>query len=208
MLCDRDAVPFSVSIEALEHDSKGRLKVLNRYHLENYFLDENVLAGVFSIMEPEGSWLRNPEQIRTRLKDIARSMISYTAALIESANYRNLVGNLDIMPRGCHDKSADDLARLVKERADAERTRINAIIDDGSIESSVHSTVETLQRSLDDDTDLWKATIPGKQFFNRFASQTGIDSGRLKTLYLREAERREPNPFSDIVTIFEHFSRM
>jgi hypothetical protein len=206
MLCDRDAVPLFAPTEPLEEAGKGRLKILNRYHLENYFLNEDVLAGIFSIMEPEDSWLRKPEQIRDKLKELARSMISYTAALIESAKYRNQVGNLDIMPKACHDKSSEDLAKLIHGRANEEKIRINSAIDESSIEASVRATVEKLEQSLNDDS--WKQLIPGKQLFNRFAAQTRLDSGRLKTLYLREAEKHSPHPFTDIISIFEQFSRM
>jgi len=208
MLCDRDAVPLFAPTEPLEEAGKGRLKILNRYHLENYFLDEDVLAGIFSIMEPEGSWLRNPAQIRAKLKELARSMISHTAALIESAKYRNLVGNLDVMPKACHDKSSEELAKLIHGRASEEKTRINSVIDESSIETSVKATVEKLEQSLDDESDSWKQTIPGKQLFNRFAAQTKMDSGRLKTLYLREAGKHSPHPFAEIISIFEEFSRM
>ncbi|MCC5668322.1 ATP-binding protein [Nostoc sp. CHAB 5784] len=208
MLCDRDAVPLSVSTSSLEDAGKGRFKILKCYHLENYFLDEKVLAGVFSMMEREDSWLCNPDKIRLRLREIAKKMIPYTAALIESAKYRSLVGNLDIMPKGCHDKSSSELAVLIQERTQAERKRIVEIINDDDIKASVMRTVENLQQSLENDTDDWKSTIPGKQLFNRFASETKIDTGRLKTLYLREADNHSPYPFADIVAIFEQFARM
>ena len=200
MLCDRDAVPQSASVEALEETGKGRLRVLKSYHLENYFLDENVIAGIFSIMEPEDSWLRNPKQIRAMLREIATTMISYTAALIVSANYRILVGNLDIMPKACHDKSPEELIKQINERINSEKARINSTINEVDIATSVKLIVEKLQHSLEEDTDEWKHMIPGKQLFNRFASKTGIDSGRLKTLYLREAEKHAPYPFADILS--------
>ncbi|MDZ7957352.1 MAG: ATP-binding protein [Aulosira sp. DedQUE10] len=208
MLCDRDAVPLSACKSSFEEAGKGRLKVLERYHLENYFLDEKVLARVFSMMEPEGSWLRSPEEIRIKLRDIAKQMIPYTAALIESAKYRSLVGNLDIMPKGCHDKSANELAILMRNCAQSERERINQVINNTNIETSVMETVENLQKSLEDDTEEWKSNIPGKQLFNRFASQTKIDPGRLKTLYLREASNHSPYPFVDIIDTFEQFASM
>jgi hypothetical protein len=208
MLCDRDAIPLSVSAVDLETAGKGRFKVLNRYHLENYFLNETVIASIFSMMEPEGSWLREPERIRTKLKEIAQSMVSYTAALIESAHYRNLVGNLDIMPKAFHEKSLEELATLMQNRAKSEKDRINAIVDESRIESSIKETIEKLQQSLIEGSDSWKNIIPGKQLFNRFASLTKIDSGRLKTLYLREAEKHNPYPFADIVSIFEQFNQM
>jgi hypothetical protein len=69
-------------------------------------------------------------------------------------------------------------------------------------------TIENLKQSIDEDTEEWKYNIPGKQLFNRFASRTKIDSGRLKTLYLREAFNHSPYAFADIITIFEKFSSM
>lgn len=206
MLCDRDAIPFSSTPDELEAASKGRLKVLKRYHLENYFLDENILASVFSSMEQEGAWLRDPQQIRAKLKELAQATLSYSAALIESARYRNLAGNLDIMPKGCHDKSSIELADLFKNRATEERTRINAVLNEGDIERSIQATMETLQQSLNTDTDEWKHLVPGKVLFNRFAAQAKLDAGRLKTLYLKEAEKHEPYPFADIIQIFERFA--
>jgi predicted ATPase len=56
MLCDADTVPLSLDKSALTEFSKGRLSVLDRYHVENYFLEEDLLARVFSSLEPEGSW--------------------------------------------------------------------------------------------------------------------------------------------------------
>jgi hypothetical protein len=48
MICDRDAFPSLEALEQVRRASNGRLKVLSRYHLENYFLDENLLAKMFS----------------------------------------------------------------------------------------------------------------------------------------------------------------
>jgi hypothetical protein len=66
MLCDRDAVPAVSDQLTIEATAKGRLKLLNRYHLENYFLDEDTVAAMFSALEPSDSWLVSPEQIRNR----------------------------------------------------------------------------------------------------------------------------------------------
>jgi ABC-type cobalamin/Fe3+-siderophores transport system ATPase subunit len=206
MLCDRDAVPLSDSENYIEEIGKGRLKLLNRYHLENYFLDENILAKIFLKMDPQESWLCDPVEIREKLKNIARHMIAYTTSLIESAKYRNQVGNLDIMPKGCDKKSSDELANLIQMRVRTERERINLIIDEASIKSSVQETFDALNQSIEGDTDSWKKIIPGKQLFNTFAHQSGIGAGRLKALYLSESTNHSPYPFEDIVTIFERFN--
>src|SRR5438105_3151682 len=99
MLCDRDAVPPSRDATQV---ATSRLKVLNRYHLENYFLEEEVLAKVFEPMEPEDSWLRSPQQIRTTLREIARIQVPYAAALTTSSYFREQVGNVSVMAKDCH----------------------------------------------------------------------------------------------------------
>jgi hypothetical protein len=60
MLCDGD------SLASVPGDKAGdRLRILPRYHVENYFLNEHVLARVFEQLdEPEDSWLRDPTKIR------------------------------------------------------------------------------------------------------------------------------------------------
>ena len=112
MLCDRDAAPASTTSIALLPQT-DRLQILPRYHLENYFLDENVIAKMFEPMEKDGSWLRCPEHIRAKLKEIASGLLSYAAALTVSSTLRQAVGSLDIMPSDCHGKNATELVQLI-----------------------------------------------------------------------------------------------
>src|SRR5207249_3710261 len=74
LLCDRDAI-YSLGKSALAIGPLKKIKQLSKYHLENYFLDENVLARGFASMEPRESWLRSPEMIREKLREIGRSVI-------------------------------------------------------------------------------------------------------------------------------------
>jgi len=98
MLCDRDSAPVS-EIPTLETQANGRLKFLNRYHLENYFLNAEVIARMFVELEPPGSWLRDAAAIEQRLREIARESLSYATALIVSTQIRRRVGNVTLMPR-------------------------------------------------------------------------------------------------------------
>jgi hypothetical protein len=204
MLCDRDAAPYpNASTAPLSHTD--RLQILPRYHLENYFLDENVIAKVFEPMEKEGSWLRSPDQIRAKLKEIAAGLLSYAAALTVSSTLRQAVGNLDIMPSDCHGKSAVELVQLTLNVKNSELTRITALLDESEIRRSVEETFNCLQNSLN-ETDTWKRLIPGKPLLNSFAAQTQLASGRFKLMYLKEAQNFEPNPFAEVISIFEKFA--
>ena len=203
MICDRDAVPPSRDSTQI---ASPRLKVLSRYHLENYFLDEKILAGVFEAMEPEGSWLRSPNEIRKVLEEIARTQIAYAAALTTSSYFREQVGNLNIMAKECHGMSIDTLVGQLMTRVGEEQSRIANSVQPGVVESYARTMAQKLQDSLDNDTDEWKALIPGKPLLNLFASRAKLDAGRLKTAYIREAEKQHLNPFQEVIDVFASFS--
>jgi hypothetical protein len=208
MLCDRDAVPATRDTSDLEKSANNRLRVLSRYHLENYFLDENVIASMFQAMEHDDSWLRQPREINAKLKQIARESISYAAALIISAEFRERVGNLDIMPSGCHGKSTPELVGLIIAMAEQERTRISNAIDLAEIQIFTEATMKKLEASLDEGDNLWKRIFPGRAIVSKFCStkHAGFDFGRFKTAYIKAASRNSPSPFKEIEDIFQSFS--
>jgi predicted ATPase len=108
MVCDRDAVPPSRNSAQV---TSQRLRILNRYHLENYFLEENVLAAAFDHLEAADSWLRSPQEIRKVLRGIAQNFVPYATALATSAYFREQFGNLDIMVKDCVGKTTDQTGR-------------------------------------------------------------------------------------------------
>ena len=206
MLCDRDALPISTDSSRLESEASGRLRVLPRYHLENYFLDANVLAAVFASMEPSGSVLRDPSRIEETLVSIARGMASYAVALTVSAHFRLRVGNLDIMPKECHDKSRDALVDLLSSRLKEEHSRIDACLHPALVVETARKIVDEIHTKLDSGDGTWRTVIPGRPIFNTFAAKTGINGARLKQLYINEAAKLDPSPFADIVSIFRGFN--
>lgn len=207
MLCDRDAMPNIDKTSAIEESSKGRLKVLPRYHIENYFLDEEVIARVFAPLESEDSWLCNPISIVTKLREIARGYIPYAAALIVSLEFRELVGNLDVMPKAVHSMDASQLRDAFCNAAEQERERFNTAIDPQAIRDAIDRTTKDLEATFVDDV-LWKNVIPGRPILKTFCSNPDVkmDFGRFKTAYLKAAETTPTQPFADIVQIFEQFT--
>jgi energy-coupling factor transporter ATP-binding protein EcfA2 len=206
MLCDRDAVPLFKSSEEMKKLTGERVEVLRRYHLENYFLDENVLAGVFSHMEPEGSPLRSPASIRATLLEIARTHASYAVALTVALHLREMVGNIDVMPKECNGKSPEELVAMFISRSGLESARVSGELDPGQIEKMIRERFQGLVDSLERDTDDWKFLIPGKPVFNTFAGKSKMDAPRLKTLFIREAYAQNSGTFDDIFSIFQKFA--
>lgn len=198
MLCDGDTRPG-------ESDADGRLRRLPRYHVENYFLDEAVIAKIFEDLEPAGSWLRSPPEIRARLLQLARRLLPYAVALTVSARLRESVGNVDIMP-GRLDGDGVDVAALLTANAEGELERAKAVLSNENIVREARSFELKLLASLNGDTEDWKRAIPGKQLLAMFASGTQLGPSRFKTAYLRKCEGLDPGPFTELIDIFKAFS--
>jgi energy-coupling factor transporter ATP-binding protein EcfA2 len=202
MLCDGD----TSAGQTLSRESP-RLRLLPRYHIENYFLNEHVLADVFKAMdEPEGSWLRDPVRIRAELRALAQSFLSYAAALNVAHNRRTAVGNVDLMPPGCHDKDAAALALLFEGRRAAEAARVLEALDSKLVEADVKKEFEGLSDLLARDDELWLRRIPGKAILKQFAAKAQLDLARLKRMYVKAAASAVADPFSEVREVFKYFS--
>ena len=203
MLCDRDAVPPVTDVGALETTTGGRLRVLPRYHLENYLLDADIICAVSRDLEPEDSWLRSTGDVAIALLDIARSRLSHTVALYVSSELRQAVGNVDLVPEECHDKNQDEIRQLLVDRANDELGRVGTTLDVGAVEQVVNTAWGQLEDSLGDGT--WVRRFPGKQIFNIFAARTSLGAPRLKRAYLRMALSERPDVFDEVNEIFASF---
>lgn len=203
LLCDRDAVNALGKRDLAENPS-GRITQLPRYHLENYFLDEDVLVKAFSEMEPEESWLRKVGEIKKKLKDIASSVVPYAVALNVNATIRERVGNISIMPKGASEaKTSDELILLMVGRLQTEGARVANGLDEALVREMVSNEFDRLSAAIAADDPVWKADLPGRAILHKFAATAKIQPGRLKQLYLNAANPLQS--FRDIVDIFEKF---
>lgn len=202
MLCDRDSAPVVPEGSA----ASARLRILSRYHLENYFLDESTWATAFRNLESAGHWLRDPAAIRARLRELARDLASYATALAVTAQLRQESGNVDVMPKACHGRTLNDLVDLLTDRGASEQSRVEAVLDGSRISTAATEYHESLMQSIEADDDQWKALVPGKPLLAQFAGAAGVHGGRMKNLYLSVAGDQDTNPFSEIDGIFSAFS--
>ena len=205
LLSDRDAV-IGLGKDALSATISSRMKQLPRYHLENYFLEESVIAEAFASAEPPESWLRDPSKIRLKLREIARSVVGYAVALNVSSEIRRNVGNISIMPKNAANaQNAGALMVAMLPRVQEELKRVAAGMNEEILGQLIQTEFDRLTNAIDQDTDLWKVDIPGRILLNKFAGTAQIQPGRLKQMYLAAA-----NPdvtFGDIIKIFEDFRR-
>ncbi len=202
MLTDHDSLPPFTELN-LEKRKTEKFQILNKYHLENYFLDETIWAEIFSEMEPSDSWLVDPIKIKEELWKKANDLMSYTISLTVSALLRSKIGNVDLMPKSCHSKSKEEIETMLLEKATAELTRVESDLASDSIKAKVQEIHDSIQSSL--TSDEWKNLIPGRPILNHFASKAKLPIGRAKKLYINYVLDNDRDTFNDIIEIFKSF---
>jgi hypothetical protein len=157
-------------------------------------------------MEPEGSWLRDPVQVRAALREIAHDFVSYTVALAVASRLRLAAGNVDAMAKNCHRKTLDETQGLVAAKANEESARLERVLDEGAVRTAVEELFETIGRAVEDDDELWKDLVPGKQVLAAFAARAQVKPGRAKSIYVNAARTSDRRPFIEIESIFAAFA--
>ena len=202
MLCDGDA---SILTEKTELEN---LKFLPRYHVENYFLDENIIAEIFKDMEDEGSWLRDPVKIREEIKEIAKGKLTYAISLNISNYFRMASGNIDLMLKDCDAIGNDEIESKVIEKTNLEIARINDALKSDEIKNKINELKNRFDESFENDTDFWIKNIPGKVVLSIFCSKAKIQDGRFKKLYIANVVENNLDTFNEVEDIFKAFSEL
>lgn len=208
MISDHDSnLPEDVMADFVLKSSK-RLAFLPRYHLENYFLDENIIAKMFEKMVPEDNWLRSPEQINEKLKQIARESVPYAIQLGLASSLRSKVGLIDFSVKGTEGLSLEEYLSRLEGPILKEQKRVNSALDIDDVKDSVGKKWNLLTDLLDKDNDNWKKIILGRVICHKFSSLAKIDRGRFKTMYINQAKEEDLAPFGDIINIFKNFNSL
>lgn len=205
LLSDRDAYPEEIQAKIEERNLSAKIKTISKYHLENFFLDENIIVEVFKEMEDEDSWLCKPEEVKDVLKNIAKDRVSYSTSLTISKLFRDTIGNIDLMPKNCNNITLQELKEKFKETIRLESERFNNVLNSNQPFDKLETYYKTFEESLQSES--WKDNIPGKQILSIFTNKARIGEDRFKTLYIKKALETENNPFQEIIEIFKEFSK-
>ncbi len=208
MISDYDSsLPEPVTKDLISK-SAGRLAFLPRYHLENYFLDENIISKMFKKLEPRENWLRDPDQIKEKLKTIARTTIPYSVQLWLNAFLKSRIGEINITVRGIENMDLKEYLHQLEAPFTNENKRINENLSIGMIKQAVEDRWNALHSYIGNDNPEWKKIIPGRVICHKFTSLAEIDVGRFKTMYINQAKEEGFTPFNEIIDIFKRFDSL
>lgn len=203
MVRDRDGLSDS-QIQTLE--GAGRIKCLKKRHLENYFLDAEVLYRVaeklyITSAKPEIT----TDYIKTKLNEIALG--SQKLNLLQNVkDYVSVNFRLNIPTvRSIESKDIE----AIKTEFSSEIARTLSNLEDGLSEGRLTSVMTVEEQKIDTalQDGTWVNTFQGKYIFKRFCSDVfGEDELKVRHAYVDIALKEKPEVFDDIKLIFESFN--
>ena len=202
MIGDRDNSLSSEQLASLETESRGKLRFLKRYHLENYFLDESTIARAFEDMVAPENWLREPAKIRGVLRECASETLPYAMQIWANTFLRGRTHHTwpDLKLNGARNFEAFKPA--ITKAAEFLPSTVPTVAE---VVSAVEAKWKDVGASIEADTDLWKSALPGKPILGMFSTRANLDRDRLCRLYVKADTSAEVSAFQDILDIFESF---
>ncbi len=200
MIRDHDGL----SDEQVENLHKNpHVRCLSRRHIENYFLNPDILAKVAEHFYQDPS-KADSTQIEAKLFDIAKDCLN-TALALAVKEFISINGSLDVPKVKSPDtKSIDDVAAEISKQVIANSESLQSKFDESAINSLIRHEQKTLQSSLSNGQ--WKALFPGKLILSRFVGTFwDLDLNHVRQAYVDIALEQDPDVFADIIQIFRHF---
>jgi len=200
LLRDRDGL----TDEKVKHlERQGTLKCLKRRHIENYFLDSDVLAKVAQQFFLDQKWHKS-DAIAEVLGEIAKET-EREALDAAIKDFLSAKSSVDIPnPKRIQTKTTQELRT---EFSKSYGRAIDAMKDEfesaGGWEAEFAGMEKEITQSLTDGS--WTAKFPGKIIFNRMCSRIGTDPDRVRQAYIQIALTEKPETFEDIKDILSHF---
>lgn len=199
MIRDRDGLT-DTQVDTIE--ANGRIKCLKRRHIENYFLDEEIL---FKVAEQLYLTTNNEELtqelIKSELKRIAEESINFNLF----KNYKEYLNiNFHFSPpsiRRVERKTIDDVKQEIVDGVQLSLDKLTTELESEKVSSWINDEEIRLKEML--ETDNWVNNFQGKLIFSKICSEVlKGDMVRVKQAYVDIALMQKPDALKDLVEIF------
>ncbi|UKN03705.1 AAA family ATPase [Paracrocinitomix mangrovi] len=199
MIRDRDGLTPD-QIARIEEN--GKVKCLSRRHIENYFLDSEVLYKVAEqLYLTRNTPNLSAEHIENEIKRIAEESVKFN--LLKNSkehlgqNYHFTIPTV----RNIDNKSMEEIKQELK---DGIQNNISTLSNDLSLENMTEwlNQEETKLTSMIESEE-WKDNYQGKIIFSRMCSEVlKGDPLRIKHAYIDIALKEKPEAVQDLIDIF------
>lgn len=202
MIRDRDGLS-DTQIKNLE--TSGKLKVLPKRHIENYFLDADLL---FKVTERLCLNSTNPllskKYIEDELLKIAEKSVNYN--LLQNTKEFILTNNQLSVPtvKDVDKKDSKDIEKEMQDGIAASLTLLSSSLEQKKISTWMIAEEKRLQDAL--KTNKWQSEFQGKQMFNILCGSVLKDDPiRVRQAYTDIALEEKSTVFDGIIKIVKSF---
>lgn len=199
MIRDRDGLDDN-QISAIENS--GRVKCLKRRHIENYFLDGEIL---FMVAEQLYLTRTNPtlttEYIKNETKRIAKESINFN--LFKNAkDYLSLNYHLKHPKvKKVEEKTTNEIKKEIIDGVQTNLSSLSNELDTSKISEWLDKEEAKLLKML--DSDEWINNFQGKLIFTKICADVlKEDTLRVKQAYVDIALNKKPSAIQDLLDIF------
>ena len=204
MIRDRDGLSDS---DVLEIESSTRVRCLKRRHLENYFLDPDVLFGVARRFCISHQNVASVDVIRSKIQEIAAGRLGYT--LMQNAR-DYLARNCQLETPTVKDLGTKDVSIIKQEIVSLVSDSLTQLASDASeaiLKEWLDREEGVLKQALENGD--WVKSFHGKEIFGILCSKILKNKNKLsvRQAYLDVAMEIKPDVFVDIKQILEHFNQ-
>jgi AAA15 family ATPase/GTPase len=202
MIRDRDGLD-NKQIEEIEKN--GRVRCLKKRHIENYFLDPEIL---FKVSEKLYLTIANStltkEIIELEIKKIAEGSLNFN--LLKNTKEYLALNHFFRIPtvKAVDTKSIADIKSEIVTGVKNSLTILSTGLDETTLTAWLDKEELRLKELL--KTDDWKNEFQGKIIFSKLCSDLlKVDSLRVRQAYVDIALSESPKIFDDIINIFKEF---
>jgi hypothetical protein len=201
MIRDRDGLSDEI-VSSLEKNP--RFRCLRTPHVENYFLDEQVLLSVAEALYLPAE-VRDLERIRLSLSEIAAKSLM-PAVLWNTREYIRIIGAISQPTvRQVDQFSIDELIDSISSQVEFSLSEIASTLDRNALDNAIRSEYARLESAL--NSEAYKFLLPGKLIFKRFCGEFfRTEASRVREAYLDIAIKSKPDVVGDITNILTSFA--
>ena len=204
LIRDRDGLSET---EVTELESKGSIKCLKKRHIENYLLDEEIIAKVCKHLyltdgKPN---LENPTWIKSELKKIAESQLSVNLLQSYKEMLSNKTGFNIPTVRRATTKTPDVIATELIPLTQTSLYELTNSLDSISLSAWLEEEKNRLTEAL--KSDEWTDIFHGKLIFKQLCGKVlKCDENQARHAYVEIALKNKPEILRDIEQILVDFN--
>lgn len=201
LIRDRDGLTDGL-VRSLEENK--RFRCLRARHVENYLLDENVLADVAKALYLPAI-CSDPQRIGQSIRNIATASLM-PAVIWNVREHIRIAGALDQpVIRSPERLSLDEVIGEVNNQVSASLSKVSLELGQNPLTEAIKAEHARLVTAL--NSDAFKRLLPGKIIFRRLCAEFfNTEAARIREAYIDLALRSRRDAVRDILEIFESFA--